>query len=119
MAWMCCQAVTIACAQGQVAVIFRVLRRPPAIALDICGSWARDSAIASLTIIGVFTPVECMLFTPDDVRGEDVGVGTHEPDDIVLAGGITEAAAGRAADAGDASGRAGQQDRAPPAALDH
>ena len=29
MAWMCCQAVVISSAQGQVAAIFRVLRRPP------------------------------------------------------------------------------------------
>jgi hypothetical protein len=29
MAWMRCQAVVIFSAQGQVAAIFRVLRRPP------------------------------------------------------------------------------------------
>lgn len=29
MAWTCCQAVVISCAQGQVAAIFRVLRRLP------------------------------------------------------------------------------------------
>ena len=34
-----------------------------AIALPICGSAARNSAITSLTIMGVFTPVGWTVFT--------------------------------------------------------
>jgi amidase len=56
---------------------------------------------------------------PDAVLGEGVGVGAHEPHDAVLGRGVAEAAAGGAADAVDPRGRAGQHDRAAPAALLH
>jgi hypothetical protein len=73
--------------------------------------------MASLTTMGVLTPVGWTVFTR--MRGEVVGVGAHEAHHAVLGRGVAEAAAGRAADAVDAGRGTGQHDRAALAALDH
>src|SRR6185437_6862812 len=55
----------------------------------------------------------------DAVRGQRVRVGAHQADHAVLGGGVAQAAAAGAADAGDPGGGTGQHDRAARAALDH
>jgi hypothetical protein len=82
-----------------------------AIALLRLGSWARNSCIASLTTIGVFTPGRMDGVHPDAVRREGVGVGAHQAYDAMLGRGVAEPAAGGPADAIDSGRGAGQHDR--------